>query len=91
MKARNIFVMILAGILMLKNPAFWKIVFKFFFVTLFWEGLGATIIFLLMIPAMRSGDIPVWLAIVGSLVMGGFSSILSATYYYINPFKKINE
>ena len=76
---------------LMKTKEFWKKVLRFFFVDIFWEMLGATVIFLLMIPAMRSGGIPIWLAFLGSLIMGLSSRYLSATYDNVNPFRKNNE
>ena len=37
---------------LLKSPTFWKALPKMIFIDLFWQGLGATILFILMIPAM---------------------------------------
>ncbi len=86
---KNTLIRILAFIYLFKNPEFWKLVPRLLFVNLFWEGLGGTIIFILMIPAMRSGDIPIWVAIIISITMGFVGVLLSNTYDRFNPLRGI--
>ena len=88
-KFSNILARILAYIYLLKNPEFWKLVPRLLFVNLFWQGLGATIIFILMIPAMRSGEVPIWAAIIVSIGMGFVGVLLSNTYDSFNPLRGI--
>ena len=72
---------------LLKSPTFWKALPKMIFIDLFWQGLGATILFILMIPAMMSGDVPVWLALLIALVMGIASQFITKTYDKVNPMR----
>ena len=89
MKFKDRLTRILASIYLLKNPEFWKLVPRLLFVNLFWQGLGATIIFLLMIPAMRSGDLSIWAAFIVSITMGFIGVLLSNTYDTFNPLRGI--
>ena len=50
---------------------------RILFVKLFWVGVGATILFLLMIPAIKSGDLTIWTAILASIVGGLLGKFLS--------------
>ena len=70
-----------------KSPTFWKTVPRFLFVDLFWEGLATTVLFLFMIPAMRSGHVQVWQALLLSLIMGIASRFISMTYEKVNPMR----
>lgn len=63
--------------------------FYLLFVKHFWEGLGATVIFLLMIPAIQSERLPWWMAILGAIIMGLASRLFSESYNSTNPFRGI--
>ena len=54
-----------------------KIGLRILFVKYFWISVGSTIFFLLMIPAIKSGDLTIWLAIIGSLIGGILGHYLS--------------
>ena len=65
-----------------------KIVY-FLFVKNFWWGLSTTILFLLMIPAMKDGALPIWIGISLSVLFGWLSGIFSRTYDKFNPLRGI--
>jgi uncharacterized membrane protein YjjB (DUF3815 family) len=54
-----------------------KIIFRILFVRFFWVGLGSTILFLLMIPAMRGGDLSIFAALIASIAGGFLGHFLS--------------
>ena len=57
-----------------------KIGFSIIFVKFFWVWVGSIILFLFMIPGIKSGDLEFWQAIIGSLI-GGLLG------YYLSPKK----
>lgn len=86
-KFRWLLIQIKTFLNLLKSPTFWKSLPRMIFIDLFWQGLGATVLFVLMIPAMMSGDVPIWLALLISVVMGIASQFITKTYDKVNPMR----